>query len=218
MIRRPPRSTLSSSSAASDVYKRQLLGREGREAEDAGKIVAVVALVGLLDGLVVLGVGYTEGGKDGTVEDELAGGGGGEPGLLDDGVGVEDPVTVLKEDIGDDAETLLSDLNLGKGEVDLIGLGLVVLLDGGLNLTPQGGQPAEGLAHGSPVSEGEGGGKQLEAHGGNVGGVVLEGVGAVVVVGLEDIAEGLSLIHISEPTRLLSISYAVFCLKKKKKI
>ena len=26
------------------------------------------------------------------------------------------------------------------------------------------------------------------------------------------------LIHISEPTRLLSISYAVFCLKKKKKI
>src|SRR5678816_470345 len=29
-------------------------------------------------------------------------------------------------------------------------------------------------------------------------------------------AEALSLIHISEPTRLLSISYAVFCLKKKK--
>eukprot|EP00658_Telonema_sp_P-2_P067477 TRINITY_DN5639_c0_g1_i31.p1 TRINITY_DN5639_c0_g1~~TRINITY_DN5639_c0_g1_i31.p1 ORF type:complete len:121 (+),score=21.02 TRINITY_DN5639_c0_g1_i31:146-508(+) len=30
-------------------------------------------------------------------------------------------------------------------------------------------------------------------------------------------AQHLSLIHISEPTRLLSISYAVFCLKKKKK-
>ena len=28
----------------------------------------------------------------------------------------------------------------------------------------------------------------------------------------------LSLIHISEPTRLLSISYAVFCLKKKNKL
>src|SRR5678816_672217 len=27
----------------------------------------------------------------------------------------------------------------------------------------------------------------------------------------------IALIHISEPTRLLSISYAVFCLKKKKK-
>ena len=35
----------------------------------------------------------------------------------------------------------------------------------------------------------------------------------------ETLASGgvvLSLIHISEPTRLLSISYAVFCLKKKK--
>eukprot|EP00658_Telonema_sp_P-2_P018783 TRINITY_DN17359_c0_g1_i2.p1 TRINITY_DN17359_c0_g1~~TRINITY_DN17359_c0_g1_i2.p1 ORF type:complete len:166 (-),score=37.23 TRINITY_DN17359_c0_g1_i2:3-500(-) len=32
------------------------------------------------------------------------------------------------------------------------------------------------------------------------------------------IVKELSLIHISEPTRLLSISYAVFCLKKKKKI
>ena len=38
--------------------------------------------------------------------------------------------------------------------------------------------------------------------------------------GMEDAnipVQGLSLIHISEPTRLLSISYAVFCLKKKKK-
>src|SRR5678815_5914987 len=32
-----------------------------------------------------------------------------------------------------------------------------------------------------------------------------------------EIALSLSLIHISEPTRLLSISYAVFCLKKKNK-
>eukprot|EP00658_Telonema_sp_P-2_P011799 TRINITY_DN14520_c0_g1_i3.p1 TRINITY_DN14520_c0_g1~~TRINITY_DN14520_c0_g1_i3.p1 ORF type:complete len:267 (-),score=64.34 TRINITY_DN14520_c0_g1_i3:33-833(-) len=34
---------------------------------------------------------------------------------------------------------------------------------------------------------------------------------------LEEVVD-LSLIHISEPTRLLSISYAVFCLKKKKNI
>eukprot|EP00658_Telonema_sp_P-2_P069943 TRINITY_DN5947_c0_g2_i1.p1 TRINITY_DN5947_c0_g2~~TRINITY_DN5947_c0_g2_i1.p1 ORF type:complete len:103 (-),score=14.23 TRINITY_DN5947_c0_g2_i1:39-347(-) len=33
---------------------------------------------------------------------------------------------------------------------------------------------------------------------------------------LEEHVRDLSLIHISEPTRLLSISYAVFCLKKKK--
>ena len=36
--------------------------------------------------------------------------------------------------------------------------------------------------------------------------------GAFITLGL---ILGLSLIHISEPTRLLSISYAVFCLKKK---
>src|SRR5678816_3326092 len=35
--------------------------------------------------------------------------------------------------------------------------------------------------------------------------------------GTDDAECSLSLIHISEPTRLLSISYAVFCLKKKKK-
>ena len=34
---------------------------------------------------------------------------------------------------------------------------------------------------------------------------------------LSQTGQNLSLIHISEPTRLLSISYAVFCLKKKKK-
>src|SRR5678815_3682250 len=37
------------------------------------------------------------------------------------------------------------------------------------------------------------------------------------VIATDPIGYGLSLIHISEPTRLLSISYAVFCLKKKKK-
>src|SRR5678815_508658 len=37
--------------------------------------------------------------------------------------------------------------------------------------------------------------------------------GGMVLV-LDDMWD-LSLIHISEPTRLLSISYAVFCLKKK---
>src|SRR5678815_566813 len=34
-----------------------------------------------------------------------------------------------------------------------------------------------------------------------------------LVIDSARIAQGLSLIHISEPTRLLSISYAVFCLK-----
>src|SRR5678816_1762093 len=38
------------------------------------------------------------------------------------------------------------------------------------------------------------------------------------VVMLTRAVQALSLIHISEPTRLLSISYAVFCLKKKNTI
>src|SRR5678815_4209193 len=36
-----------------------------------------------------------------------------------------------------------------------------------------------------------------------------------VKIEIQPMEYGLSLIHISEPTRLLSISYAVFCLKKK---
>eukprot|EP00658_Telonema_sp_P-2_P006195 TRINITY_DN12362_c0_g1_i1.p2 TRINITY_DN12362_c0_g1~~TRINITY_DN12362_c0_g1_i1.p2 ORF type:complete len:110 (+),score=16.82 TRINITY_DN12362_c0_g1_i1:464-793(+) len=39
--------------------------------------------------------------------------------------------------------------------------------------------------------------------------------GAVLLHTLTITDKKLSLIHISEPTRLLSISYAVFCLKKK---
>src|SRR5674536_301632 len=51
-------------------------------------------------------------------------------------------------------------------------------------------------------------------------GVVLRGLGAPSASATEQGRFGrmfrhLSLIHISEPTRLLSISYAVFCLKKK---
>src|SRR5678815_396793 len=46
----------------------------------------------------------------------------------------------------------------------------------------------------------------------------ISGRGTVVTGRCErGIVKVLSLIHISEPTRLLSISYAVFCLKKKKK-
>eukprot|EP01017_Pseudomicrothorax_dubius_P034079 TRINITY_DN4629_c0_g2_i4.p1 TRINITY_DN4629_c0_g2~~TRINITY_DN4629_c0_g2_i4.p1 ORF type:complete len:135 (+),score=24.75 TRINITY_DN4629_c0_g2_i4:562-966(+) len=43
-------------------------------------------------------------------------------------------------------------------------------------------------------------------------------VGCSAFESKQDIAEGLSLIHISEPTRQAEISYAVFCLKKKKKV
>eukprot|EP00658_Telonema_sp_P-2_P031166 TRINITY_DN23387_c0_g1_i1.p2 TRINITY_DN23387_c0_g1~~TRINITY_DN23387_c0_g1_i1.p2 ORF type:complete len:202 (+),score=43.21 TRINITY_DN23387_c0_g1_i1:208-813(+) len=47
--------------------------------------------------------------------------------------------------------------------------------------------------------------------------VLLSRLGCYIVRRLTMWRYNLSLIHISEPTRLLSISYAVFCLKKKKK-
>src|SRR5660398_296984 len=52
----------------------------------------------------------------------------------------------------------------------------------------------------------------------NGGTEAINGLRATVggAVGVE-VAQELSLIHISEPTRLRRISYAVFCLKKKKK-
>ena len=40
--------------------------------------------------------------------------------------------------------------------------------------------------------------------------------GVEVLKGINETIEKLSLIHISEPTRQAEISYAVFCLKKKK--
>src|SRR5660397_278563 len=43
------------------------------------------------------------------------------------------------------------------------------------------------------------------------------GYGTLAIRVLGQFVKGLSLIHISEPTRLRRISYAVFCLKKKKK-
>src|SRR5678815_2622602 len=46
--------------------------------------------------------------------------------------------------------------------------------------------------------------------------ILAEESGELVNVGAQRSDWKLSLIHISEPTRLLSISYAVFCLKKKK--
>src|SRR5678815_3169446 len=47
-------------------------------------------------------------------------------------------------------------------------------------------------------------------------GVIVAGLIAAIAFWFitEQLMPNLSLIHISEPTRLLSISYAVFCLKK----
>src|SRR5678809_1277095 len=58
----------------------------------------------------------------------------------------------------------------------------------------------------------------LEAEFGEMGGYTAESDAATLLdeLGVPDDIHYLSLIHISEPTRQAEISYAVFCLKKKK--
>ena len=55
--------------------------------------------------------------------------------------------------------------------------------------------------------------KPLEAEPGTIRGDLAIDIGRNIIHGSD--GEDLSLIHISEPTRLRRISYAVFCLKKK---
>src|SRR5678815_3690072 len=65
----------------------------------------------------------------------------------------------------------------------------------------------------TPLHDGGPGG----GRGRGLGQVELEAAAKVLGMTTDELSTALqlSLIHISEPTRLLSISYAVFCLKKK---
>src|SRR5674536_14615 len=177
MIRRPPRSTLSSSSAASDVYKRQVaagavaveyrmrcfLGPESMRAVNA---LALAAEAGRFDELrrEPFAAQPPEHTGGFTTED-----------LLDFGrrAGMASPDYAAGVREGR-YEAWAQEIEEAFQEQD-----------------PQ-GTPAA-LIDGQPVDPG----------------VLYDGqaLGALL--------RSLSLIHISEPTRLLSISYAVFCLKKK---
>src|SRR5664280_3773813 len=71
MIRRPPRSTLSSSSAASDVYKRQVMDCRGRGKSELGKDSLTYTqmtkdIIGLLD-FLHLDSTYVIGRSDGAI-------------------------------------------------------------------------------------------------------------------------------------------------------
>ena len=71
----------------------------------------------------------------------------------------------------------------------------------------------------SPSSQIRGGGRSRLACWPKMEGVVILSSGSIFAKPEQELKggeEGLSLIHISEPTRLGMISYAVFCLKKKK--
>src|SRR5674536_311256 len=75
MIRRPPRSTLSSSSAASDVYKRQRDGQPAQWADHPTREGGQALLLGRVQGRLICAGG---GGVAGDGAGELAGQGGGQ--------------------------------------------------------------------------------------------------------------------------------------------
>ena len=91
---------------------------------------------------------------------------------------------------------------------DLVCAGVSTVGIGAMNMLAKKGFLAKGLG---TIEINEGYINVVVNHTDEVCQVVLE----TLVVTLETMVESLSLIHISEPTRLLSISYAVFCLKKK---
>eukprot|EP00658_Telonema_sp_P-2_P036988 TRINITY_DN26652_c0_g1_i1.p1 TRINITY_DN26652_c0_g1~~TRINITY_DN26652_c0_g1_i1.p1 ORF type:complete len:179 (+),score=71.13 TRINITY_DN26652_c0_g1_i1:95-631(+) len=173
MIRRPPRSTLSSSSAASDVYKRQHY--KELVCEHSGGPVVVDTMVNSKD-----------------------------------------------EKLQEEARILL--LNLGRGNprfqvhvaetvLTLLGCGNAVAQRMGAQSTRQYMQTLppgfDSVVSCMPMLKSGDLQVQYEAS------ELIKALSKYAY--LHEAIIELSLIHISEPTRLLSISYAVFCLKKKKK-
>eukprot|EP00658_Telonema_sp_P-2_P040964 TRINITY_DN29296_c0_g1_i3.p1 TRINITY_DN29296_c0_g1~~TRINITY_DN29296_c0_g1_i3.p1 ORF type:complete len:190 (+),score=53.35 TRINITY_DN29296_c0_g1_i3:77-646(+) len=181
MIRRPPRSTLSSSSAASDVYKRQVSTQStGKRAlEDHAQSTPPLFILGhSMGGLI--GAHAAQRASQG----ELAG---------FRGAVLSGPALTPDPEIA--------------GPM-LIKVGGV--LSEMFPKVPLDGIPAQFVSRDPVVVE-----HYLNDPLNYVGGIRSR-VGIELLQAM-DAAQDLSLIHISEPTRLLSISYAVFCLKKKKK-
>eukprot|EP00658_Telonema_sp_P-2_P056963 TRINITY_DN45425_c0_g1_i1.p1 TRINITY_DN45425_c0_g1~~TRINITY_DN45425_c0_g1_i1.p1 ORF type:complete len:200 (+),score=38.39 TRINITY_DN45425_c0_g1_i1:124-723(+) len=195
MIRRPPRSTLSSSSAASDVYKRQHQG-------------VATLLAATEDGCGRLGVDAREGYNMMRYTED---------GHLDATQGEDADIPVA----GSSCYVPTTDRKVK------------YTLSSGKRHRPLRLQPHthKGAMHDGGSSGGGGGrhgvlmSRGIARHGDGMDEAKCKACGAQGThgagSGLDKTHSGtahiLSLIHISEPTRLLSISYAVFCLKKKKK-
>ena len=164
MIRLPPRSTLSSSSAASDVYKRQALGG-GLAKFGAGW---AINSVGAADLAKTMGSDYAK--------DTLAG------------------------QIADWVQGLAGSSELAQ-RYPAVAAAISGGIDNSMQACVSSVQLCQSRADCAAQRAGRAAGKSAFQRG-------EEGVFAEEVL--------LSLIHISEPTRRTPISYAVFCLKKKK--
>eukprot|EP00658_Telonema_sp_P-2_P020560 TRINITY_DN18133_c0_g1_i1.p1 TRINITY_DN18133_c0_g1~~TRINITY_DN18133_c0_g1_i1.p1 ORF type:complete len:197 (+),score=15.79 TRINITY_DN18133_c0_g1_i1:143-733(+) len=190
MIRRPPRSTLSSSSAASDVYKRQVYVMNTP--------MAKYEIVVRMNTFSLANINVST----------IATGG------------------VIRETAADKVNKYVNQI-LRQAEKDSVHVDAIIY---------SGGKGAVGIAYTGEENRGMAEVKQMygmdlyafcepvnsydmvNSKRARSGSVVAGSTYGVIDSSIDEDIEKLSLIHISEPTRLLSISYAVFCLKKKKKI
>eukprot|EP00658_Telonema_sp_P-2_P022961 TRINITY_DN191_c0_g1_i3.p1 TRINITY_DN191_c0_g1~~TRINITY_DN191_c0_g1_i3.p1 ORF type:complete len:169 (+),score=55.30 TRINITY_DN191_c0_g1_i3:2-508(+) len=153
MIRRPPRSTLSSSSAASDVYKRQVSTQSTGSAPGVPSSSQVITM---FSSALRRGASAATRNLSNTQARSMAAASASSKGRITTVIGA-----VVDVQFDGELPPILNSLEVEDHDIRLV----------------------------------------LE---------VAQHLG-------ENTVRTLSLIHISEPTRLLSISYAVFCLKKKKK-
>eukprot|EP00658_Telonema_sp_P-2_P074445 TRINITY_DN63667_c0_g1_i1.p1 TRINITY_DN63667_c0_g1~~TRINITY_DN63667_c0_g1_i1.p1 ORF type:complete len:267 (-),score=64.75 TRINITY_DN63667_c0_g1_i1:33-833(-) len=236
MIRRPPRSTLSSSSAASDVYKRQdsllvqikakvdsVAGPSGDTYQNKLTIRKIVAQHMFISGSPSAGRGGHNG--DSSHHQNLiprARGGWGDTtqGTTrtlqpEDRLRLSGPSDTSDPTNSLDLQQLRRVLERGFGITQASEEDYQALFDR-FDLNEDGilsvNELCWGLVFGCTSADGRSS---------NVGRRLgVTGINQVTNPGARDAilrVKKLSLIHISEPTRLLSISYAVFCLKKKNK-
>src|SRR5450756_2782269 len=209
MIRRPPRSTQSRSSAASDVYKRQFYMIVGLIQPDSGRI--------LLDGQDISklpmyerarrGIGYLS--QEPSIFRKLS--------VEDNILAILETLPLSAAERSERLEKLLDELSIKRlrknkayslsgGERRRLEITRALVTDPKFMMLDE---PFAGV---DPIAV-----HDIQTI---VAGLRHRGIGVLIsdhnVEQTLDIVD-LSLIHISEPTRLGMISYAVFCLKKKKK-
>eukprot|EP00658_Telonema_sp_P-2_P069498 TRINITY_DN58788_c0_g1_i1.p1 TRINITY_DN58788_c0_g1~~TRINITY_DN58788_c0_g1_i1.p1 ORF type:complete len:206 (+),score=52.11 TRINITY_DN58788_c0_g1_i1:124-741(+) len=144
-----------------------------------------------------------------------------------EGEGLGDLLLLHGRDVGQDgAEDLVGDLHAGhigdllaKSEQELSTDKVVALLENGQDNVVGSVVDGESVGLGDDLLDGLSalGGRSVAKNGLKLAGGESAAGGQALRSVVEEL-QVLSLIHISEPTRLLSISYAVFCLKKKNKL
>eukprot|EP00658_Telonema_sp_P-2_P058207 TRINITY_DN46653_c0_g1_i1.p1 TRINITY_DN46653_c0_g1~~TRINITY_DN46653_c0_g1_i1.p1 ORF type:complete len:226 (-),score=66.01 TRINITY_DN46653_c0_g1_i1:73-750(-) len=225
MNRQPPRSTLSSSSAASDVYKRQGHDHILEMSNFQGRVLGISGAMAR-GGMMLRGIGGATRKFTVTHPSEY------NVKNVQDWPGhgiisVRLSPNVMNVQLWDQYEALQYDFSVTQDWMKQV----ESLPDAVKNNWPPADVVLKAYKEEIKLPKGPGGG-QVFAPGGEVIGTTttLPPVDPKAptsttlppvtvkndIANNDGAAHSLSLIHISEPTRLLSISYAVFCLKKKK--